>query len=240
MSFKINKDSMKFKIAAFVVFLVFMAAVTIAMIPMIKLLRTPVGRHRLEAFIRSYKTFGILIFLFIQALQVVIALIPPIQLLGGVLFGGLGGGILSILGVWLGTAAVFGLVRLFGTPLVEAIVDKKNIKKFKFFEDEERLEHILFILFLIPGTPKDSLAYLVPLTKIDFKSFMLYVMPARIPAIILTTFLGSSIRGGHKITAAILAGVFVSLAVLGLIFRDKVIDWLKRLKEERRRRKSEK
>lgn len=231
---KINKDSMKFKIIAFVIFALFIIGLTIAAVPFIKLVKTPEGRVRLENFITSYKAFGVVIFLFIQALQVVVAIIPPIQIIGGMVFGGIFGGILSCLGVYIGTAMVFGLVRLCGRPLVEAIVDKKHIRKFKFFEDEERLEHILFILFLIPGTPKDSLAYLAPLTKIDFRKFMLTVMPARIPAIVISTFLGSSIRGGHPVIAAILLGFFVGAAIVGLIFKDKVVDFLKARKERRK------
>lgn len=232
MKLKVNKDSMKFKIIAFVIFALFIIGLTIALIPLIKMLKTSSGREHLAELIVSYRAWGIVIFLVIQTLQVIVALIPPIQIIGGMLFGGFLGGVLSVAGVWLGSAAVFGLVKLFGKPLVEAIVDQKHIGKFKIFQDGERLEHIFFILFLIPGTPKDSLAYLVPLTNIDFKKFMLYVFPARIPAIVFTSFIGSSIRGGHPVATAILVGIFVTFAVLGLVFRERIINWLKRKKEQ--------
>ena len=229
---KISKGSLKFKIISFVIFTVFLAAVTVALIPFIKLVRTPEGRVELEAFIASYKLFGVFIFVFLQALQVIVAIIPPIQIVGGMLFGGFFGGLLSCVGTMLGGAAVFWLVKLFGKPLVEAIVNKKNIRKFSFFENEERLEHILFILFLIPGVPKDALTYLVPLTKISFRKFMFYVMPSRIPAIMISTFLGSNLRGGNLVASAILLGIFVVLAVFGVLFKDKIVDKLKNYVEK--------
>ena len=229
---KISKGSLKFKIISFVIFAVFMVGITIAFIPFIKLVRTEDGREQLEVFIASYKIFGIFIFLFLQALQVVVAVIPPIQIVGGMLFGGFFGGILSCAGVFIGASAVFWLVKIFGKPLVEALVNKKNIKKFSLFENEERLEHILFILYLIPGVPKDALTYLVPLTKISFRKFVLYVMPARIPAIMISTFLGSNLRGGNMIASGILLGVFVVLAVFGILFKDKIVDKLKNYKDK--------
>ncbi|NLZ47057.1 MAG: TVP38/TMEM64 family protein, partial [Clostridiales bacterium] len=232
MSKKINKDSMKYKIIAFVIFVIFLICITIAAFPVYKLLKTQEGRVQLQNFIVSYKTLGILVFLIIQTLQVVVAIIPPIQIVGGMMFGGVVGSILSLAGVFLGTVAVFYLVRWLGRPLVEALVDKKQIRKFKFLEDGERLEHILFILFLIPGTPKDTLAYLVPLTKIDARKFFCYVMPARIPAIVISCFLGSSISGGHKVTAIVLMCLFIVCAILGLIFRDRVVNFLKNRKEK--------
>lgn len=238
MSKKINKDSMKFKIIAFVIFILFLIGVTIAAFPLYNLLKTTEGRLKLQEYITSYKTAGIFIFLLIQSLQVIVALIPPIQIVGGMMFGGFLGGILSVAGVWIGSVAVFYLVRWLGKPLVEAIVDKKHIKKFKFLEDKDRLEHLLFILFLIPGTPKDSLAYLVPLTKIDGKKFFFYVLPARIPAIVISTYMGSSISGGHMITAIVLMCFFIVCAVLGLIFKDRIVTFLKNKKENRMKKEN--
>ena len=56
---------------------------------------------------------------------------------------------------------IFLLVKKIGTPIVEAFVDEKQLKKFKFLQDERKLTGILIVLYLIPGIPKDVLTYIV-------------------------------------------------------------------------------
>lgn len=54
---------------------------------------------------------------------------------------------------------------------MEAFVDEKQLKKFKFLQNEKKLTVILIILYLIPGIPKDVISYIVPLTPISKKDF---------------------------------------------------------------------
>ena len=98
---------------------------------------------------------GVLMFLAIQALQVLVAVIPAIQVVGGVLYGPFFGSLISFLGIVLGSLAVWGIVKKLGAPLVQAIVSEKHLKKFSFLEDDHKLLLILIILYIIPGIPKD-------------------------------------------------------------------------------------
>ena len=220
---KINKDSLKFKIAVFVVYLLIIAGITVALIPLAKMLMSENGMEKFRNVLKSYKFFSVFVFLFVQAVKVVVVLIPPVQIVGGMLFGSVFGSVLSIAGLWLGSAVVFFGVKIAGKPLVEAIISKKDIKKFSFLEDTEKVSFVLFILYLIPGTPKDALTYLVPLTKIDAKTFLFGVLPARIPSIIISAFFGSSVSKGHYVLAVIFAVIIVALAVLGFLFREKAV-----------------
>lgn len=223
----INKDSLKYKIAVFVVYLVLVAGLTVALIPLWKLLSGDNGMEKFRNVLESYKSFGIVVFLLVQTVQVVVVLIPPVQIVGGMLFGGIFGSILSIAGVWIGSALTYWLVKTAGKPLVEAIISRKNIKKFGFLENTERLSLVLFVLYLIPGTPKDALTYLVPLTKIDMKQFLFVVLPARIPSIVISAMLGSSIYKENYVATVVIAVVIVLFAVLGFVFRNRIVEKLK-------------
>lgn len=226
---RINKDSMKYKIAVLVVYLVLMIAFSIACIPLVKLLLRKDGMIRLKGILQSYKYFSVVIFVFIQAIQVPVVIIPPIQIVGGMLFGGLFGSILSILGLWIGSAIVYLIVKMAGVPLVEAIIDKKQRKRFKFLEDGDRVAFVLFVLYLIPGTPKDALTYFVPLTKLDFKTFMFAVLPARIPAVVISALFGSSISRENYLLTVFIAVIIVACAVLGFVFRGRLEGKVKEL-----------
>lgn len=207
---------------------------TVACIPLIKALYSDNGMAALEQKLDNYSGFvGVLIFTFIQALQVVIAVIPPIQVVGGVLFGWFWGGLLSFLGTLLGTMAIFALVKKFGRPIVEAFVDEKQLKKFKFLQDEKKLTVILIILYLIPGIPKDVISYIVPLTPISKRDFFYYVMPCRLPAIMLSTILGSNVKSGNFTIALVVLGIAIVLGVIGYLFKDVILNKMKQHKKSK-------
>lgn len=214
------------------VMLALMVAATIALIPAIKVLKTDEGMNSLLNYIESKKTLGILIFIGIQALQVIIPLIPPIQIIGGLLFGSVMGSVYSCIGIYLGMSIVFCIVRVFGYPIVEALIDGKDLKKFKFLEDSSKVEIIFFILYFIPGMPKDTLSFVAPLTNVKPKHYFLYVLPARFPLMILAAVFGASVRNGDYTFSVILCIIMIDLGFLGILFRDKIMSCVQKLKPE--------
>ena len=212
------------RIASLAIFLGLIAFVTVLVYPYIKDMKSASGREKIIEMFDSFDTFtSVIVFILVQAVQVIIAIIPPIQIVGGMMFGWLFGAIFSFTGIMLGTFIIFILVRFLGRPLVEAFVDSKHFEKFKFLQDEEKLIRILIILYIIPGVPKDVISYIVPLTKVDKRDFFLYVMPFRIPAVLMSTVFGHSLITGSYVLAFVLVGVFILIAILGFIFRDKII-----------------
>ena len=212
------------RIASLAVFLGLIAFVTVLVYPYIKDMKSASGREKIIEMFDSFDTFtSVIVFILVQAVQVIIAIIPPIQIVGGMMFGWLFGAVFSFTGIMLGTFIIFILVRFLGRPLVEAFVDSKHFEKFKFLQDEEKLIRILIILYIIPGVPKDVISYIVPLTKVDKRDFFLYVMPFRIPAVLMSTVFGHSLITGSYVLAFVLVGVFILIAILGFIFRDKII-----------------
>ena len=209
----------KIQIISLVAIIAVIAMATVACIPLIKALHSKAGIAALERKLDNYSGIvGVLIFTFIQALQVVIAVIPPIQVVGGVLFGWLWGGLLSFLGTLLGTMAIFELVKKFGRPIVEAFVDEKQLKKFKFLQNEKKLTVILIILYLIPGIPKDVISYIVPLT---------------LPAIMLSTILGSNLKSGNFTDVLVVLGVALVAGIVGFLFKDVIVNKMKQHKKNK-------
>ena len=213
-------------------FILLIIGATAACVPLINDLRSPEGLDRMKQRLESYSGIaGVLIFTLIQALQVVIAVVPPIQILGGVLFGWLFGAVLSAAGVVIGTIVVFIFVSKLSRPLAEAFVDEKFFSKYKFLNDEKKLVRILMILYIIPGIPKDVLTYFVPLTKIKTRDFFLCVLPCRIPAIVLSTVFGSNVKDGNIKTAVIIIAVVAFLGIIGYAVREPLLDFLGRRKK---------
>lgn len=221
-----RRNKRRVQILSVCVLLGVLVLATVACIPLIKSLRSENGMEALRQNLEeNYSGVSVmLIFVGLQALQVVIAVVPPVQVVGGMLFGWFWGFVLSFAGTLLGTLVIFVLVKRFGRPLVEAFVDEKLIHKYKFLQDERKLTRILMILYLIPGiVPKDVISYLVPLTPVKKKDFFMYVMPCRIPAILMSTVFGTNAISGNFKTAAVILAAIIVLGIVGFIFKEPIL-----------------
>lgn len=230
-----DKHKKRLRIIYFSIFAVVLALMTVACIPLIKLLSSDEGRVQLETFFADNAAWGVVLFLLLQVVQVIVALIPGgiIQIIAGVAFGGFWGTVLSVIGLLIGTYIVFILVRKFGQPVVDAFFEAKDIKRFSFLNDSKKLELAVFILFLIPGIPKDTLAYFAPLTKIKRSTFIFLSTLARIPAIIMSCVFGSSLGEGEIVKAIIIFAVIFAMGVFGILYKDKLIAKVKTFKENK-------
>lgn len=212
------------KFVALIIMLAILIGATIAIIPWINDMKTEEGRKALELYLESKKIVGAFIFIGLQALQVLLPIVPPIQIVGGALFGTFWGSIFSFAGIYLGMSVVYGLVRIVGYPLVEAFVNKKDIKKFKFLREPNKVALVFFIIYLIPGMPKDTISFLAPLTDMNKRTYFLYVLPARFPLIFLSAIFGAAVRNGNYTLAVILSIIMIDIGIIGIIFREKVIN----------------
>lgn len=190
------------------------------------LLETKEGRDQLIEMIHSTGIFGSIILILIQTLQVIVAFIPGefVEIISGAMFGPIMGLIICLIGLNLGTLAIYGLVKLFGRPFVNENTKKKF--KFEFLNDPKRSLIIIFFIFLIPGIPKDILIYPIPLTKVKMTRFMIVSSIARIPSIISSTFIGASIIEGNYISSIIISVIFLILAIVGIIFNKQISEFI--------------
>ena len=73
-------------------------------------------------------------------------------------YGPIGGMCVIFAGAFISSCAIFFAVRKFGRSFLYSFVSKEKIEKLensKMFSNPKKIYTILFILFLIPGTPKD-------------------------------------------------------------------------------------
>lgn len=216
------------------IFGIVMAALTLILWPYIKTLATEQGRAAFKIWVDGLGFWGWLVTLGIHLLQIFIAFIPgePVELMLGYVWGSWLGTFTCLLGNFIGTLAIFMLVRKFGMRFVLRAVGTDDLSKYKFLSDPKRLELTVFILFFIPGTPKDPLTYIVPIAPIHPIKYMLISTFARIPSIITSTILGDRLSEGDYGVAIIVFVITALISVLGIIFGNKYIEKKGKTKEK--------
>jgi len=170
-------------------------------------------------YIQSFGPLGWLVLLGLQFLQVFIALIPGelLETAAGYAFGPWIGTAICYVGVGLASALIFALTRRYGVKLVEVFVSRERINELRFLNTERKRNNLIFLLYFIPGTPKDLLTYFVGLTDIKLSTFLILSMIARIPSVISSTFGGHLLGEERYIGAIVLYGVTGLVSLLGMI-----------------------
>ena len=165
-----------------------------------------------------------LIFIGIQILQVIFAFIPgeAVEFAAGYVFGAFWGTVLCLIGVAIATAIVFGLTRLLGRKFTQIMLDKKDLKKLKFLNDEKNLEWIFAILYFIIGTPKDVITYFAGITKIKFGVFMAISTLCRIPSILTSAIAGQALGEENYLLSIIIFAVSALVALVGYFIYYKI------------------
>jgi len=152
---------------------------------------------RLQSFIASFGEYAAGMYVLLQCGQVFLAPVPGeiTGFVGGLLFGKWLGTILSTAGLLAGSLLAFSLSRVFGMKLVEKIVKKKYVDRFDHFITHRGL-HLTFLLFLIPGFPKDSLCYLLGISHMRYRDFIIINIFGRLPGTLVLAWEGDAVSGG--------------------------------------------
>ncbi len=188
-----------------------------------------INREKAVSLIKSYSPFDIIVFIGLQVLQVVFAPIPgeATGLLGGFIYGPLLGTLYSTLGLTLGSWLAFSMARAFGLPFVEKTINPELVKKYDYL-----LEHkgaiITFVLFLIPGFPKDALCYVMGLSHMRIGMFLLISTVGRLFGTVMLSVCGSFARNHEKTALFIAFGITAVVALAAYLYKDKWIAALKK------------
>lgn len=216
-----------------------LTALTVLALPYVRRLSDPETQRFIQNWIGERGIWGILILLGLQVLQVIIAFIPgePMELLAGALCGALGGTVLCLTGTVLASACIFALSRRYGRRLLALLgFGEKQVAQWKWLqrdEQSEKADMVIFLVFLIPGTPKDMLTYVVGMTRVSLKRFLCLSTLARVPSVLSSTLIGSSVIQGEGETALILMLITGLLGILGIEAREKILAFCRRVREKR-------
>lgn len=189
--------------------------------PLIQFVQEP---ERFRAWVDQQGVMAPLAFLGMIVLQIVVAVIPgePLEIAAGYAFGALEGTLLCLLGAFVGRTVVFLLVRRFGTRAVEVFFPLERLQEWKFLQNKRRLAFWVFFLFFLPGTPKDVLCYLVGLTDLPLKAWLIISAIAPIPSIITSTIGGDALGMGNYAFAVLVFLLTGILSGLGLLIYRRV------------------
>jgi uncharacterized membrane protein YdjX (TVP38/TMEM64 family) len=187
-----------------------------------------VKRTKVIHFINSFHPFDEAAFIVLQILQVIAAPIPgeATGLIGGYLYGPVLGTIYSTIGLTVGSWVAFMLARIFGMPLVEKVVKPEVITKYDHFLEHQGV-FVSFLLFLIPGFPKDYLCYIMGVSHMPTRTFIIISTVGRLLGTMMLSISGSFARNDQYMALVgivLVSGIFVLIA---FIYRDSLLEMLK-------------
>jgi uncharacterized membrane protein YdjX (TVP38/TMEM64 family) len=188
--------------------------------------------HELKRMIVSFKDYGPLMFIVMQMLQVVVAPIPggAIEFMGGYLFGVKAGFLYSTVGLGLGSLLAFLLARIFGKRILDRSVSPQTMKKFDYLIGHGGVI-VTFLLFLVPGFPKDAFCYILGVTAMPLGVFLLISTIGRLPGTWILALEGAKAFDHHYKMLLILLAASVFLILIFYLYRERIHTLVKGLRK---------
>ena len=190
------------------------------------LFQTVLQPEKIRAAVSYLGNWGPVFFVLAQASQVIFMVWPaPLEVVSGYLFGMPWGLVYSILGIVIGSMSAFLLGRWLEKRYVGQRLGPENMRLLrKIMKREGALAG--FVIFLIPGFPKDYLCYAFGMTRMPLLFFLAFSSLARFPGTFLFTFQGAQAYKGHYgVTLALLA-LYAGLVFWLYRHRQAVYQWV--------------
>lgn len=220
-----------FKIILLIIVVTIIIGITAYLFPVMRNLSTSEGQRAFKERVENSGVYGALALFGLQVAQIFLFIVPgePVEILAGMCYGGLWGTVFIMVSAAIISTVIYLLVRKFGKKFVCEFCDEKKISKIensKLFQNPKKIEYILLVLFLVPGTPKDFLAYVSGLLPIKPSRFILISMFARFPSVITSTLAGEKLAVGNWKMSILLYGIIliivaVTIAIINKFDKDK-------------------
>lgn len=221
-----------FKLILLIMVLLISIGIIFYLFPVMKSLSTIEGQVAFKEKVDNSGIMGVLLLFGLQVAQIFLVIVPgePIEILSGMCYGGLWGTVFIMVSASIISIAIYFLVRKFGRKFVYDFCDEKKVEKIensKLFQNPKKIELIMLILFLIPGTPKDLLVYVTGLLPIKPLKFILISTFARFPSVITSTLAGEQLAiGDWKMSIVLYGIILIFVAILVFIInkldKDKI------------------
>lgn len=171
-----------------------------------------------KEYLLKYEAASILIFMLLQIIQIVISVLPGqvLQFAAGYVYGFPFGILWSLIGIGLGTIITFYLAKFLGKDAMHVIFGEEKITKFINVLNSKKAYTVIFVLFLIPGIPKDLISYAAGVSEIKLKPFLILSIVGRSPALIATIAMSRLLYNGSYISLGIFIFIVVVLFILGI------------------------
>lgn len=192
-----------------------------------------------KALIEGYGKWGVIVAFGIQVLQVIVSPIPGevVEVGLGLCFGWFWGTVICLLGGALAAFIIMLFVKKFGVKAVELFVSTDKINELRFINNEKKLKRTVFLLYLIPGTPKDPLIFFFGLTKISIWDFVWIQTIARIPSVVTSAVAGEQATKQNFLVSIIIFAVMGVLAIVGMAFYKKLLSYRQNKKQKNNEKK---
>ena len=221
-----------FKILLMVIVFSLFIGIIVYLFPVMKNLSTVEGKMDFKEKVENSGMLGMLSLFGLQVAQIFLIIVPgePIEILAGMCYGGLWGTVFIMVSAAIISITIYLLVKKFGRKFVYDFCDEKKVSKIensKLFQNPKKIELIMLILFLIPGTPKDLLVYVAGLLPIKPVKFILISTFARFPSVITSTLAGDRLAvGDWKMSIILYVVILIAVAILVFIInkfdKDKI------------------
>ena len=210
-----------------VLLILLVIGLTVLLLPFMRRLGNPQELEAFQARVAQIGLVGPLAVLGIQILQIIIAFIPgePVELLAGALYGALPGLLICLTGCVLASTVVCILSKRFGKRFLTHFFSQEKIDTWRWLQDNTKIDMVVFLLFLIPGTPKDMLTYVVGITDMKVTKFICLSTFARIPSVLSSTMIGSAAWKGQWTISLVVLLLTGALGILGILCKKRVLNF---------------
>ena len=183
------------------------------------ILRFASNPEALRAWVNESGALSRLAYAGMVTLQIVFAFIPgePLELAGGYAFGALEGTALCLFASSVASALVILAVRRWGVRLAALFFRREKLSELRFLKRAPRRTLLFFLLFMLPGSPKDLLCYFAGLTDIRLRALLPACALGRIPSIVSSTLAGGALSERSYVPALVTLGLTALLALIGLL-----------------------
>lgn len=177
------------------------------------------------AFLEKNKIASIFTYIMIQAMQIIISIIPgqAFQFAAGYLYTFIPALLFSLIGAILGTSVSFFIARILGKDFVHMLMDDEKIDYYITRLNSKRAYRIVFLLYLIPGLPKDILSYVAGISEMDFENFLIAATIGRTPAMACSLLIGDLFMHGHYYIMGVVIGLVIIIVLICVIKRKSLL-----------------
>ncbi len=174
--------------------------------------------------LEGYKAESMVVYVLLQILQIVISVLPgqAFQLAAGYLYGFPIAIVLALAGAVAGTTITFFLAKILGSDFVHIFFAKDKTDEYITKLNSKRAYTVVFLLYLIPGIPKDVVSYAAGLSEMKFKPFIMLSSIGRIPGMAGSIMMGSMLNKEAYFGMIVLGIIAVAAFVLCIVYRKRI------------------